>query len=248
MTNDKLVKVGPSALAVPEYVTAGSDGTEGIQAGDLKIPRLALAQALSPELTESDPKYVDGLKVGDAFNSLTGEVYGKKPLDVVIVRIDKPRFVEFFPRESGGGVKDYNVAASDPRVQFTSNDKGERVKPLATKFIDMIALLGDGLEPIALSFKGSGLKAASKIETFLAMRIKDGKRIKSFASTFTLTPTLEKNQKGTYSVFTVKFKGNASNEAFVAGQGFYDSIKDQQLDVTDAQAGDADTKADDIPF
>jgi hypothetical protein len=248
MTQDALVKVGPSALAVPEYVTAGSDGTEGIQSEDLKIPRLALAQALSPELSESDPKYVEGLKVGDAFNSFTGEVYGKKPLDVVIVRIDKPRYVEFFPREAGGGVKDYNVAASDPRVQFTTNEKGERIKPLATKFIDMIALLGEDLEPIALSFKGSGLKAASKIETFLAMRIKNGQRIKSFASIFTLTPTLEKNQKGSYSVFTVKFKGNASAEAFAAGQGFYDSIKDKTLDVTDAQAGDAEVKDGDVPF
>jgi len=246
MTESALVRVGPTGLAKPDWVKDGDTrGTEGIQTEDLKIPRLALAQALSPELTESDAKYLDGLKVGDAFNSLTGDVYGKKPLDVVVVRIDKPRYVEFFPRESGGGVKDYNVSASDPRVLFTTNEKGERLKPLATKFIDMIALLGDNLEPIALSFKGSGLKAASKLETFIKMRV----GMPSFASVFTLTPTLEKNQKGSYSVFTIKFKGNATADAGQQAAAFYDSIKGKTLDVTDAQAGDADTKAgDDVPF
>jgi hypothetical protein len=243
---DALVKVGPSGLAKPEWVEAGDvRGTEGIQAEDLKIPRLALAQALSPELDETNPKYLDGLKVGDAFNTLTGEIYGKKPLDVVVVRTDKPRYVEFFPREAGGGVKDYNVAANDPRTQFTSGADGARNKPVATKFIDMIALLGENLEPIALSFKGSGLKAAQKLETFIKMR----PGMPSFASIFTLTPTLEKNTKGSYSVFTIKFKGNAEAEQGQAAALFFDSIKGKSLDVTEATAGDdEDADSPKVPF
>ena len=197
------------------------------------MPRLALAQALSPELDPSSPKYIDGLKVGDAFNNLTGEVYGKTPLEVVIVRADLPRYVEFNPREAGGGIKDYNVPAHDPRTQFGPN--GE--KPAATKFMEYVALLGPAHEPIALSFKGSGLKAAKQLNGLIKLA-----NMPSFGMKFILTPVIEKNAKGAFAVLNVRPAGFVDKDTFEYASAVYESIKDRVLSVeAEAEHTDGDT-------
>ena len=219
--SNEIVKVGPSALAVPDFVQKGDlRGSESITREDLQMPRVALAQSLSPELDETDPKYIEGLKMGDAFNTLTGEVYGKKPLRVVIVRADRPRFVEFNPRDAGGGIKDFDIPANDPRCLFGPN--GE--KPVATKFVEFVALVGEGLEPALLSFKGSGLKTARQIAGLLKLR-----QVPAFAQTFYLTPTIQKNSKGTFAVFNVKAGGFVDEQTYKYAEQVYESVKDRAI-------------------
>lgn len=221
--NDALTKTGTTALARPAFID-GNDrrGADTIERGDLQMPRLALAQALSPELDSSSPKYIDGLRNGDAFNNLTGEVYGKEPIEVVIVRVDRPRFVEFNPRDAGGGIKDFNIAPDDPRTQFGPN--GE--KPVATKFMEYVALLLPSREPIAISFKGSGLKVARKLNALIKFA-----NAPSFAMKYVLTPTIEKNPKGSYAVFNVKPAGFVDEETYRYAEAVYESIKDRALSV-----------------
>jgi len=220
--SDKVQKVAlPGALVRPDFVKSGDiRGAETIQREDLQMPRLSLAQGLSPELDPSSPKYIDGLKVGDAFNNLTQQVYGKNPLEVVIVRVDRPRFVEFNPRDAGGGIKDFNVSPNDPRVAFGPN--GE--KPVATRFMESVALLGPAHEPIALSFKGSGLKTARQLNGLIKFA-----NSPSFALKFILTPSIEKNSKGTFAVFTVKTAGFVDQETYEYAAAIYESIKDKTL-------------------
>lgn len=221
--NDAIAKTGPTALARPDFINATDRrGADDIDRGDLQMPRLALAQALSPELDSSSPKYIEGLRNGDAFNNLTGDVYGKEPLEVVIVRVDRPRFVEFNPREAGGGIKDFNIAPDDPRTQFGPN--GE--KPVATKFMEYVALLGPEREPIALSFKGSGLKVARKLNALIKFS-----NAPSFAMKYVLTPTIEKNPKGSFAVFNVKPAGFVDEDTFHYAEAVYESIKDRALAV-----------------
>jgi hypothetical protein len=225
---DEIVKVAPSALARPSFIPADdSRGTENIKKEDLILPRLSLAQPQSPELDETGPKAVPGLKKGDAFNSLTGQVYGKAPLDVVVVRIEEDRFVEFNPLDEGGGIKDFNVPADDPRTKFTTGADGKGIKPVATRFSEFVALRLPEREPIALSFKGAGLKAAKTLKSLIALRGK----VPSFASVFTLMPTVVTNSKGTFSVFVVRMKGNVDEEAYNAASALYDSFKDRELAV-----------------
>jgi len=225
---DEIVKAGPSALARPAFVPADdSRGTENIKREDLILPRLTLAQPQSPELDEAGPKAVAGLKKGDAFNSLTGQVYGKGALDVVVVRIEDDRFVEFNPLDEGGGVKDFSVPADDPRTKFTTTPDGKTAKPVATRFSEFVALRLPEREPIALSFKGAGLKAARTLKSLIALRGK----IPSFTSVFTLTPTVVTNTKGTFSVFVVRMKGNVDEETFNVASALYDSFKDRELAV-----------------
>lgn len=240
--DDAVVKFnGGGALALPDFAKAG--GVRGREAKaereDLVMPRLALAQGLSPEIEEGNAKYIDGLKVGDAFNTLTGQIYGKEPLEVVIVRRDPARFVEFNPREEGGGIKDFNVTAGDPRTKFGPN--GE--KPAATKFLEYVALIGPGREPIALSFKGAGLKTAKLLNGLLDIRNAD-----SFTSKFFLTSSKESNDKGTFYIFNVRFGGNVDEETYHYAEAIYESIKDRTVVIDRDETEESDTSDANVPF
>jgi hypothetical protein len=88
------------------------------------------------------------------------------------VRADPPRWIEFYPRTQGGGggVKDLNVPAGDPRTQWGVDDKGASVKPAATMFYDFIILLWPTRELIALSLKVSGIKVAKNLNGLIKLR------------------------------------------------------------------------------
>ncbi len=217
-----VTKVTGGALVAPKYMQTGTKkGAEEIRREDLTMPRLALAQKASPEIEEGHAKFVEGLSFGDAYNTLSGEVYGKDPVDVVIVRAETPKYIEFYPIDDGGGIKDFSVRADDPRTQFGEN--GE--KPIATKFLEYVALIGpDFRMPVAISFKGSGLKAARQLNGLIKLRNLD-----AFASIFRLSPAKVSNDKGTYAVFNVALAGNVDEDTFKYAAGVYEAISGQQL-------------------
>ena len=250
--SEALTKKQETALALPNYIKQGDRrGADTITADELQMPRLALAQGLSPELDPTSPKYIEDLKVGDAFNSLTSEVYGKRPIEVVIVRVDKPRYIQF-DEDNRGQIIDFNVPANDPRTQFTTNEKGETEKPLATKFSEYVALILPDKEPIALSFKGAGLKVAKQLNGLIRMS-----NLPAFALRYVLTPAVMKDAKsgGTYSVFSVKYapKGDQQKpfvdaETFELAGQLYESIRDQTLAVDTSQEEVDEPLAKDTPF
>ncbi len=235
-----IVPVTGGALTAPNYMKTGTKkGAEDIGREDLTMPRLALAQKLSPEIEEGNAKFVPGLKFGDSYNTLSGEVYGKDPVEVVIIRAEKPKFIEFNPIDSGGGIKDYNVPAGDPRTQFAENGD----KPIATKFLEYVALIGpDFRMPIAISFKGSGLKSARLLNGLIKLRNLD-----AFASRFRLTPAVESKGSNSWTVFNVALSGNVDEDTFAYASAVYDSISGQVLGVEKDVEGN-EAPAADAPF
>lgn len=242
---DAVAKTGTTALAAPSYINQTDHrGADTIGREDLQMPRLSLAQALSPELDSTSPRYIDGLKVGDAFNSLTSEVYGKNPIEVVIVRVEKPRWIQF-DEKNRGAILDFNVPANDPRTMFTTDDKGQTVKPVATKFCEYVALILPDKEPIALSFKGSGIKVSKQLNGLI--RMAGGP---AFALRYILTPGILKDPKsgGSYAVFSVKYankyegqqKPYVDEETYQFASALYDSIADKQLAVDREPGEDSD--------
>lgn len=65
---------------MPEYLrqapTAPIRGAENVEAADRVMPRLALASKQSPQCDEENEKYIDGLRQGDFFNTISREIYG----------------------------------------------------------------------------------------------------------------------------------------------------------------------------
>lgn len=186
-------------------------GTEDIGAQDVRLPRLAIAQGLSPQVTPGDGQFIEGLALFDMFNDLTAEVYGKGPLTFVPVRRDVRR-IEFTPRAEGGGMVDPDVPPNDPRLRWSKSSpevaKAD-VPPAATTFVEFVILLlrpGKAPEPIVLSIKGTNKhnrRASDSLTTFIKLR-----NAAIYAGLYTVdTKVPAKNDKGTFGVPTIKNAG-----------------------------------------
>jgi hypothetical protein len=237
----------------PAFIKPGHRGTEHITKDDLQIARLALAQGLTPMVAEG--KMGVNLKgeetaftTGVMFNSMSEVIYGKGPLEFFVIRCDKPRWIEFIPREQGGGVKDMNVPATDPRTRFTMDPvTGKSIKPVATKFYDfIIGLLPFGPDPmkniISLSFKSSGLKMARQLNTLIAYRNAD-----LFAGVYRVTSIVDPDRrKGIFNSYSVENAGWITDESFYrVAEGLFTSLADKTIGV-DRTGADVPDSPDDF--
>lgn len=242
---------GGGALELPDFLKGKTDvrGTETIGREDTLMPRFSLAQAMSPQLNKSEPQYIPDLSAGEVFNSVSNENYGEGPFEIVIVKRDMPRAIEFLPRSEGGGIKDPNVPLNDERLNFRVVN-GERKKPQATLFHEFVVLLLPSMELVVLSFKSSGLKVAKRLNTLIKSR-----QQAIFAGRYTLSVVQAKSPKGTYYTFAVQNSeeqdefcsrpGWCSQDLYAKAEKYFEILKDKEI-VTDREPGADD--ADDEGF
>jgi hypothetical protein len=90
-------------------------GFEDFTISDLTIPFLAILQSGSPQVKEEKGTYVPGAKAGMFMNTVTNELFdGKKGVQIIPVH-RKHSFIEWIPRDQGGGfVAEYST--NDPRI------------------------------------------------------------------------------------------------------------------------------------
>lgn len=213
----------------PASLESSVAGTEDIGTEDVRLPRLALAQGLSPQLNPGETVYLPDLKLFDMFNDVTGDTYRRGPITFVPLRRDVRR-IEFLPRALGGGVVDMEVPAADPRMRWTVED-GKRIPPRATLFEEYVVLLlvpGKAPEPIVLSIKHTNKwnrNAAKNLDTYIKMRASGGKKGSAiYSGMYTVASGDGKNDKGTFAVYVVKNKGFIPTET-PGGAALYDYAK-----------------------
>lgn len=155
---------GVDLATIPEHLRSSVGthaGLEEVGRDDVLIPRLCIAQSLSPQLKKNNEAYIEDLEVGDLFNSVTGEIYGQE-VKVVPLFFFK-QYIEFRDIKEGGG-----VIAMYPTQQDVPAEKLQFVEgksPAVTEFKNEMCLLvreGKSMEPIVVSFKSTGLKTARK--------------------------------------------------------------------------------------
>lgn len=239
--------VGTQALEpAPDYFSKGDRrGFEDTQQSDVTIPRLALAQALSPQVTEGDPNRIEGLKPGDMFNTVTKQNYGKE-VRIQLLRKMPPRAMEFRSIDEGGGVLDPNVPLDDPRLKWGNSGDKKADKPQATLFRDFIAVILPQRETIALSFKSSGIKVAKELWGLAMMRNKP-----VFAGKYLITTGVELKPKP-HHVFKVQNDGWVSQTDAMLGEQMFEAVQNINATDIDRSAHDDDEPVDptagDVPF
>jgi len=242
---DALATTQTTALAqqtlgsAPSYITKSRRGFEDTVQSDITIPRLALAQALSPQVTDGDPARIPDLKPGDLFNSVTQQIYGREVV-VQLLRKMPLRAMEFRSVDDGGGVIDPNVPIGDPRLVWgTSGDK-KADKPRATLFRDFLAVIIPGREMIALSFKSSGLTAAKNLWGFATMGNRDCFAVKLSISTgVKLVPK-------PHQIFKVEPVDWVSEIDFKLGEEAFEAVQTIKATAIDRDPGDDDFDPDAI--
>jgi len=188
-----------TTMEIPEYLqNSQPEGTEHLTTDDVAMPRLQLAQSMSPQLNKQNPEYIADLSVGDLFNSVSNKNYGEGPLSFSVVCSYPPRGILFAPMAEGGGVLDMNVKMDDPRMMFSEDG----TPPEATRFYDYVLMLNPGAsdeEMIALSLARSAIKTAKNLNGLIRMR---GTAI--YTGIYTVETLQKTNTKGSY--MTWKFR------------------------------------------
>jgi len=207
-TDVATVKQANTAVAVAagayDYGADAGSGFEGTSQSDLTIPFLNVLQALSPEVEQGTGR------LGEIFNTVTGEVIAGQTGLPFIPCYKEVVFVEWTPRAKGGGLVARHAPDSTTVKQALSDRQqvGKMVLPngnelVETHYIYLLTLDEAGEQTTGfavLSCSSTKITPVKKLLTALYMM--KGKP-PLFANRVKLTTVKESNEKGSFA--NVKF-------------------------------------------
>lgn len=123
-----VVKRKGTAAAVPDqFGDLAGRGMENVTGSDLLIPRLAIVQALSPQLDPSQPQYIEGAQIGHMCDVGTGDLF---PDEIVFLPCFwRKDYIEWAPRKSGKGLVQIH---SSPEILDTCQ-RDEKNRPFTAE-------------------------------------------------------------------------------------------------------------------
>lgn len=203
MSNKKEIVAPGGNLAKVDFGEYSGAGMDNVTQADVQIPFLSLLQQLSPQVTEGDPKYIEGAKAGLLVNSVTNELIGKEAYFVPCCKDSV--FVEWVPRDQGGGLVGIHDIGSE-LVRACKEAAEDQFKLKTDEGHDLIethyvyGLLIDGAEgrtmvtPIVIGFSSTKIKV---YRSQLMTRIRTMKgNPPMFAFRFKVTSVADKNKAG----------------------------------------------------
>jgi len=229
---------------------------------EMQIPFLRVLQALSPQLNKKKAEYIDGASSGDMFNTVTNECFDGEEGVVLIPCFQTTKYLEFTPREQGGGFRG-EIPANDPILTRTERNGAKEILPTGNELVKSdqhyCLLIGsDGIaQPIVVDMKSTQLKVSRRWKTQIAMQKmahpKTGKLITPpvFATMWKLSTTEESNDQGSWANYQIEKVGLVEDRELLLGaKAFRDSVAAGEVKAAPeegpSQASSAST--DDIPF
>lgn len=236
-----------SLAEIPEYLkglVGKTDGAEGIKPEDARVPRLKVAQGMSPQMQRGTESYLPDLRLGDMFNDLSGEIYGEGPLEVAFIRVDPPRHV-LFDKEDRKKVLERDLKPSDARTQFRDGADGKRLKPEASKFYDYVLVRLDTMEPLAMSFSSTGINMAMKLNGMLKI-----KPVPIYVQKFSLSVAQQHNDQGTWYGVTVRPSQFVPADMVERLQSLFESFKAKKVEFDEShpETSPGTGESPDVPF
>lgn len=183
-------------------------GLQEMKATDLAIPFLRILAQLSPQVNKRDGAYVQGAEAGDIYHTVSNTVFkGTEGVTVVPCHVQH-RFLEWKPREKGGGY----VGAHYPEEPITKttrrDDRGNEVLPNGNYLVNtyqffVLLLTEEGPQQCIIPMSSSQIKTAKKWNTAmnsLTFRGKSGNLLvhSAFTSKYKLTTVPQQNDKGSW--------------------------------------------------
>ena len=227
---------------------------------EMQIPFVRVAQSLSPQLNKKKPEYIEGLSTGDAYNTLTGQMWaGEKGL-VIIPCYQTTKYLEFVPRESGGGFRG-EINANDPILQRTSRNGSKEILPTGNELVKsdqhFCLIVGeDGItQPVVIDMKSTQLKVSRRWKTNinqLKVRHPETGEIKSppvFGFMWRLKTVEETNDKGDFYNWSIEKLGMVdTRELLLEAKNFRESIMRGEVKAQAENHSDGGGRDDSIPF
>lgn len=242
-TKESSLAIVPAHLK--QYVGM-EDSEREVGREDMLIPRLAVAQAgMSPELKKNNELFIEELKEGQLFNTVTNEIYGEKA--TVIPLFFSKNWIEFAPN-MGGVMGQYSDVSELPKdgLQWGRDDEGKPVPPRITEFKNRMCLIKTeaGYQPIVVSFKKGEVKFSDQWNSQIKFaRMFDG--LPCFGHSYTITSKLKNKGTQSWYVKTVAPDGFTPENIFGQAKSYFDQLHQGGYTV-DTTGIEADTKEADV--
>lgn len=218
----KLVKKKSTAIATAAaFEEDAGSGLENLTAEDLTIPRLKILQALSPEVNKRDGKYIENAAAGDITNTVTRELYTEEAGCLVIPVAYKRLFLEWQPREIGGGLVkqhlDANILSQTTKDKTGSDmlENGNYIQTSATHY--GLVVEGETYQQVMIPMSGTQLKKSRTWNSVMAsikLKSSSGKVFTPpvYSHKYKLTTVAESNDRGTWFGWNIELLGTLTEE------------------------------------
>lgn len=115
----------PAGMSMEDLLADSGAGVDNMGMDDVAVPYLYVLQTNSPQVNPDSDSHIEGAMAGMFYNNVSGEVYdGRKEGLTVIPCAYERKYVEWIPRDSGGGyVADHDIE-SGILSETTPNEKG----------------------------------------------------------------------------------------------------------------------------
>jgi len=194
--------------AVLNFAADANDGFDNMSAQDYAIPFFSILQKMSPQLDT-----LDGAKAGQIFNSVTEECSNEL---TVIPCAYKREFVEWRPREQGGGFVGSHTVDSDTVLKANKvngmlmTPDGNMLVETANHFV--LAITPKGIDRGLITMSSTQLKKNRRWNSLMAgikMQDSNGNLFTParFSHQYTLKTQLEQNDKGSWHGWVIEVKG-----------------------------------------
>jgi hypothetical protein len=205
-------------------------------ADEMQIPFIRALQALSPQLNKKKPEYIDGAEQGDLFNTVTGQVWKGEEGDTIIPCYQVTKYLEFTPRDMGGGFRG-EISPTNPVLQQTTRQGSKELLPTGNELVKSdqhycLVLDGEGsFQPAVIDMKSTQLKVSRRWKTQIAMQKikhpKTGQMITPplFATEWKITTVEESNDQGSWFNPSVEKVGLVGErDLMLEAKAFRDSV------------------------
>lgn len=242
------------------FETAGEGAS--FDSSEMQIPFVRILQAMSPQLSKKKPEFIDGASQGDLFNTVTNQYWEGEEGVTVIPCYQTTKYLEFIPREQGGGFQG-EIPANDPVLTKTTREGSKEILPNGHELVKSdqhycLVVDGDGsFQPTVIDMKSSQLKVSRRWKTQIAMQKvkhpKTGAMVTPavYATMWKLSTTEETNDQGTWGNYQVsKVNLVNSRDLLQEAKAFRESIMAGEVKAVkepDAHDGSVD-EDNEIPF
>lgn len=209
-------------------------GFEEAGASAYAIPFLQILQSGSPQCKKSDGAYIKGAEEGMFYNTVTQELYPGDEGIIVVPCHYTQRFIEWQPRETGGGFVGEHLPHEAPVTE--KDDKGRDMLRNGNVLVDtrnhyLLILGADGtVSPALATFTSTQVKKSkqwmSKMQG-IKMMVGGGLQPAPMASRkYKLTTVPESNDKGSWFGYKIELVGLVEDAAiYQEAKNFREAVR-----------------------
>jgi len=231
-------------------------GLQEVKATDLAIPFLRILAQLSPQVNKRDGAYVQGAEAGDIYHTVSNTAFKGADGITVVPCYFQHRFLEWKPREKGGGFVGSH-RADDAIVKTTRrDDRGNDVLPNGNLLVNtyqffVLLLTEEGPQRCMIAMSSSQVTKAKKWLTVMesqTFRASTGSLLTypMFYNKYRLVTVPQQNDKGSWYGWEIQKIGPLNEDEshlFQMGAQFMKAISAGDVVVREDQEETSSTES-----